>query len=414
MLVKRIYLTLFMIFLVAAPIYVFESGLPQPADFLMAFLILVLATGFIVKPPIHSDLMLFGALFLGYVAVVSLFWWTQYQTQPMLLSPIYYVYNFGAMMVTLSLIRTFRERFVVVCHVALAIAIILEVVALLVLSGPGIRALGTFNNPNQLGYWGLLIGICVLVLKQDRRLSMADVALLGGAGFAVVHSLSKAALLSFGLLLVLALVCQGMSRPVRAALLAVGVMGAAIALTDSSLIDRSASQGVIGKVTDRLENIGEQGDDSLSGRGYDRIWRYPEYLVFGAGEGAAWRFSRSRINPHLDQREMHSTLGTVLFSYGVIGFFLFVAMLAMVFRRAPLAHLLYSLPIWAYGMTHQGLRTTMLWIFLGLVFGLAHYVRSPAPQQSVTAPVPPRPARASGRGLRASAVRSAGQWSGSG
>ena len=32
-------------------------------------------------------------------------------------------------------------------------------------------------------------------------------------------------------------------------------------------------------------DIGEADDDNLEGRNYDRIWKYPEYLVFGAGEG---------------------------------------------------------------------------------------------------------------------------------
>jgi hypothetical protein len=36
------------------------------------------------------------------------------------------------------------------------------------------------------------------------------------------------------------------------------------------------------------------------------------------------RFSGSLANPMIGDREMHSTLGTVLFSYGVIGFALFL------------------------------------------------------------------------------------------
>jgi hypothetical protein len=94
---------------------------------------------------------------------------------------------------------------------------------------------------------------------------------------------------------------------------------------------------------------------------------------------------------------MHSTFGTVLFAYGIPGLALFVTLLAVIFWRAPLAHALYSLPIWAYGITHQGLRDTMLWVFLGLVFGLAHYGRSSDRQRAA------RPVETDGRlaaGLR--------------
>jgi hypothetical protein len=100
----------------------------------------------------------------------------------------------------------------------------------------------------------------------------------------------------------------------------------------------------------------------------------------------------------------------VLFSYGIVGFSLFVVLLIVVFRRAPLAYMLYSLPIWIYGLTHQGLRTTMLWVFLGMAFGMAHYVRSPSARQ--TAEVPEAygadPASVRGHALRPSGARSAG------
>lgn len=378
MLVKHTYLALFLIYLVASSFYVFEPGLPQPADVLMAFLVVVLATGFIVKPAIHKDLVLFGLLFVGYVTLVNLFWYSQYQMKSFWLSPLYYAYDFGAMMVVLSLIRAFRERFVTVCQVALATAIVLEIVALFLSPGDTYRSIGTFNNPNQLGYWALLIGACTLVLQRDQKLSLLNLAVLCGAGYLTMASLSKAAMLSFALLLSLALVCQRLTLPTRAALVGVVLGGTAIALVQTSMVDQLMTQGVTGKVAHRFESLGKHGDDSMGGRGYDRIWRYPEHLVFGAGEGAGWRFA-GPINPRQSAKEMHSTLGTVLFSYGIVGFSLFLALLAVVFRRAPLAHMLYSLPIWAYGMTHQGLRESMLWVFLGMVFGLAHYARSASP-----------------------------------
>jgi hypothetical protein len=394
--VKNIYLTLFVISLVLSSVYVFEPGLPQPADFLLAFLIMTLATGFIVRPPVHKNLYLAAGLFLGYVTVISLFWRTQYETMNFILTPLYYVFNFATLVLVVSLLKEFRERFVVICQAALASAIALEIVALFLLPPMAYRALGTFNNPNQLGYWALLAGACVLVLRRDRKLSLLDLAVLFGAGYLTLASLSKAAMLSFALLLVLALVCQGLTRPIKVALLGLVVGGMAIAVAETSLVDQLLSQGLPGRVADRFDTLGKQGDDSLRGRGYDRIWRYPEHLVFGAGEGASWRFG-GPINPRHGQMEMHSSLGTVLFSYGIIGFSLFLAFLAMVFRRAPLTHMFYSLPIWAYGMTHQGLRDTMLWIFFGLVFGVAHYAQSARPQPTVAAPAPHAPLTARGR-----------------
>ncbi len=388
--VKNVYLALFAISLVLSPIYVFDAGLPQPADFLIAFLILILATGYVVTPPVHRDLLLVAGLFLGYVAIVNLYLWSHYSSTRTLFTPLYYAYNFGSFVLVVSLLKEFRERFVLICQFALASAIVLEIIALLVLPGGTYRSLGTFNNPNQLGYWALLVGICLLVLQRDQRMSLLNLAVLCGAGYLTMASLSKGAMLAFALLLSLALVCQRLTRSTKAALLCVILAGMTLAFADTALLDRLSSEGMTGKVVHRFDSLGKQGDDSLAGRGYNRIWRYPEYLVFGAGEGADWRFA-GPINARQRGMELHSTLGTVLFSYGIVGFALFLAFLAVVFRRAPLAHMLYSLPIWAYGMTHQGLRATMLWVVLGLVFGLAYYARSTSTQPMVATPAPHAP-----------------------
>jgi len=385
MLVKHIYFGLFLIFLVASSVYVFEAGLPQPADFLMAVLVVVLATGFIIKPPVHSDLVFVGALFVGYAALVNLFWCIQYPNERFLRTALYYPFNFGALMVVASLVRACRERFITLSRIAIVVAIVLEIVALSVLPRSSIRSIGTFNNPNQLGYWGLLIGCCWLVLKRDQKLTAIDILVLCGAGYLCAESLSKAAMLAFSLLFLMGMVFQRLTRSAKLMLLVMVFVGTSKVLLDSSSVQRFFEVDLVKRVDSRLGNIGEQGDDSLAGRGYDRIWRHSEHLVFGAGEGELERFTN---DPFAKDKEMHSTLGTVLFSYGVIGFLLFCALLLMVFRPAPLAYKLYSLPIWAYGMTHQGLRDTMLWVFLGLVFGVAHYARLASPEQTESAPEP--------------------------
>jgi hypothetical protein len=400
---KKIYLALFAIYVLLSPIYVFDAGLPQPPDLLVACLILILVTGYIIKAPVPRDLYLVAALFLTHVTLVNLYWRAQYDSIRLILTPLYYIFNFCTFMLIVSLLKEFRERFILVCQVAFAAAIVFEIIAVVVLPS-GFRAVGTFNNSNQLGYWALLISTCLLLLKGDQRLTFIDVVTLCGAGYLTAESLSKSAMISFVLLLLIALVFQGATRHLKLLFVTLAFVGTTTVLINAPAVEGVLSEGLAKRVLNRLEDVGSQGDDSAVGRGYDRIWRYPEYLVFGAGEGAGERFIAYSTQR---KKEMHSTFGTVLFSYGIIGFSLFLAFLAMVFRRAPLKHILYSLPIWAYGVTHQGLRDTMLWVFLGMVFGLSRYARSPSPQpmDAASASHPPRTAR----GVRAPAIRSASQ-----
>jgi hypothetical protein len=379
---KNAYLGLFVVFVLLSSVYVLPPGMPQPADLVVAMLIVLLATAFVIPVPVNRDLFLVAGLFLADAIIVNLYWYGQLQEGGFLRHALYYIFNLGAFLVIVSMVRSLGDRFITAFRIAIGIAILLEVVALFVLPPSAFRTAGTFNNPNQLGYWGILLSSCLLVLKRGQKVTVFDFAVLCGAGYLIMASLSKAAMLAFVLLLIMAVAFQHLTRPMKLLLAALALLGSAVAVADSTQFEHVLSARLFANVSQRLNDIGGQGDDSLGGRGYDRIWRHPEYLILGAGEGGYWRFSAFQVNAFQTDLEIHSTLGPVLFAYGIVGLALFLSLLALVFWRAPLAHALYSLPIWMYGITHQGLRDTMLWVFLGLVFGLAHYGRSSAEQSA--------------------------------
>ena len=140
------------------PVLRVQANLPQPADALMAIMILILATGYGLRVPIHYDLYLAGLAFLSWVTVVNLFWWAQYQDAFFLLSSVYYVYDFAILVLVFSMFQRFRDDLFVATRIALIIALVVQLVSLLVLPDvlKGCGQPGTFNNPNQLGYWASL------------------------------------------------------------------------------------------------------------------------------------------------------------------------------------------------------------------------------------------------------------------
>jgi hypothetical protein len=354
--------------------YIFPSGYPQPADAVMAILIAILFTGYFARIPKHTTLYLTGAAFLTVVAVVNWSWYTQYPDLKFLFSSCFYLYDFCVVIVIITMAKQFGHRFVKVTRISLTIAIIMEIFALTFLTEfRGIRGIGTFNNPNQLGYFSLLALACVFVMKGRAKLDYGDLALIVMLGYVSMYSLSKAAMISLLGLALIGIWGQGMNlRPKLALVLLLVIAGSFIAIKWQQMQGR---EFLTYRVVNRIETIGAQSDDSAAGRGYDRIWKYPGQMILGAGEGGYERFV-SQTN------EMHSTFGTVLFSYGILGSTFFLAILWRVFRRASFWHLLYFGPICLYGLTHQGLRFTLLWVFLGLVFSAAHY--------DLRAPVTPR------------------------
>jgi O-Antigen ligase len=368
----RFFLFAWATYLVTTPFYVFAPGNPQPSDGFIAILIMILLTGYGLRMSVHRDLYLVAAFFLAYVALVNWFWWTQEKDLRFLLSSLYYPFNFFVFAFTVSLLYKFGVVAGRVTQVALTVAALLVLVITLLNVGGG-RQTGTFNNPNQLGYWALLAMACFLVAKGDERLRLIDLTFILPACYLAALSLSKAAIISIAAMLVVSVVGQGMERKLKIAVVALLIVASPIIAMETAAVGEFLSQGTAGAVFERIDNIGKQKDDSLAGRGYDRIWLYPQYLIFGAGEGAYKRFSLSQA---LGQ-EIHSSFGTILFAYGIFGSVLFALVLCIIFRHAQWRDLVYMSGPVLYGLTHQGLRTTLLWVFLGLVYGMAHHVRRP-------------------------------------
>ena len=82
-----------------------------------------------------------------------------------------------------------------------------------------LRATGSFNNPNQMGYWALLVIACLGLAKMQKKLTLLDVAALCPGYYIIALSLSKAASLSGGALVGLVFLACGMTRNSLAAVL---------------------------------------------------------------------------------------------------------------------------------------------------------------------------------------------------
>jgi len=233
----------------------------------------------------------------------------------------------------------------------------------LVYAASGYEAVGRetllFSNPNQLGFYGLLAlsMLTYLQVKIKANIFIFLSAVACGV-LLVLLSLSKAAILSTVTLLGMLFWYYPMQSRFSWILkvsVAVVIVGCAAYMYSRTSADIELFQTVV----ERLSRIGQSQDDSFQGRGYIRMWLYPAYMFLGAGEGLFERFEYPR--------EIHSLFGTVLFSYGLIGFSLLAAALIFVFSRAPKDFIVFFGPILLYSLTHHPLRQLMLWVFLVLM-----------------------------------------------
>ena len=356
-------------YLIASIFYVFPSGTPQPADYLLVLVIATSILGVWGRLPDDPMLHLMAGLFVGWIVLVNATWFLITGDFTFLKKTSFYVYNLVVLIFVIAAGFHDWARLKKVVWWSCVIALLAQMGWLELFPAAARRATGTFNNPNQLGYWALLLMACLAVVKDREGLGPADLLALGAGFYVTALSLSKAASISAMVLLLFAGIACGLRRSAGV------LLGIALALVLSfqiatgSAIDRIASLDPVDALVKRLQNIGQQRDDSVLARGYPRLIENPEYLAFGAGEG-----SFDRLNEEGSNKEFHSTLGNLLMSYGVPGVALFATLLVVMCAAAPKS-VLYLIPIMLYGLTHMGLRFSLFWVFLGLVYAQGRYAR---------------------------------------
>jgi hypothetical protein len=309
----------------------------------------------------ERDLILLALVFVAYVLVVNAFWFAHTYSSSFLWNSSYYCYNFALFFFVTAIAKEFANEFSSMTRLGIGVGIAMQVLVISFDLGPQhpSGAIGTFTNPNQLGYWAIAWLAAFLVLQGRKRLGLSDCLIVGGSVFLVTASLSRAAMIALAALLSAGLAFQ---RIEARAWLFFGAASCAtffIALAGAQLF---GEERLWDKAVTELSR--ESLYDSLSARGYDRIWRFEEYLLFGAGEGAYERFS---VSPHYFLNELHSAFGNMLFSYGVVGLAIFAGFVVAVFRVVSWRVGVYSVPVLLFGVAHNSFRFSAFWIFLGLV-----------------------------------------------
>lgn len=362
----RIILFLFALYFILKPFYFWSSGLPQISD--LVFLILIIYYMFKVdfRISFFSQSKIFLLISLGFVLYVSLIntLWSLLLNGSLeiLKFSIFYVFNFLASLMVLTLYHEYQKDFLKYLYRSVLIATYIQIV-LYILGGGfnGERALGFFNNPNQLGYYNLLLLGFLLMISQ--RIKLKPGWFIGSITATLVmcfSSLSKAAIVAYAAMFFYFIFLKMKTKLFnKQIVIYLSIITIILSVTCYSNKELLMSNQLYRSVMYRVSTIGSDNDDNLSARGYDRLTDYPQYLAFGSGEGEFQRLGYGY--------EFHSTLGNILFSYGIIGLFLYLTSIvfAMKSNRWKDAYIIFFIML--YGLTHNGIRNTLLWILVALI-----------------------------------------------
>jgi hypothetical protein len=364
------------IYLIICPFYFFESGIPQPAHYVaaIAFIVMIFSKDFrlILKEKVVQYLV----LFLIITIVVNSVYYFKYSSigdgNIFLLHIAYYVFNFLFFILFLIALKQEHsikniDKIALFCLISIGIQVILAILGVdkvtqYIVTG---RSVIYFNNPNQLGYFTLLM-LTLFTILPSRYRNNKFIALLAlvGSAILVVVSGSRLVLVGVVLLAFLLLFQQGIKLKLK-----YWVIISLVGLIFASFIYKTEFiQKRITLVEIRNHRQDSTGVSEAQIRGYDRIWLYPKNIIYGAGEGKYDRF----LSYH--QWEIHSGFGTILFSYGIIGMLFFMLFFYKVIVKRMFYNVLLLTPIIVYNLAHQGFRSPLFWAVLASVYVISQQI----------------------------------------
>lgn len=376
---------LLLVYLILKPFYIFASGSLQPADFFLmlcfGLLLVTRKTGFI-KYPIPSGIwkiLRWSVLFAFYQIFINLIWYLILENTNagnknygLYLSCFFILFNlFSVFSCIMIYERIGPLLFQKLIKGFLISATIVAFFSIIQNASSSIRAVAGFNNPNQLGYYAILLLTSCFLFGGYIRSPYKQI-LFSLSVYLNVISLSKASVLSSAILILYVILFQKYFNVHISNKMTVFLVIFILFILYSFFFGDLSffNNDTLSALRERILNIRSEGDSNLgSGRGYTRIFEMGSHLLWGMGEGAYYRFQS------LTGLEAHSSFVTVFVSYGLVGFLIWMRLLiAMVYSgiRRNLFTVGIFIGVAAYWVTHNGLRNTVLWIIIASYMIMNH------------------------------------------
>lgn len=363
--------------LALSSLYLWSSGLPQVSHFVGT---LAIAWRLLFKPKFYcGKWWRFGAMFVCYTFIVGLIVFMTYSDIHTLLSPTYYAFDFAVFLLIVTLARE-KKIFLLWIFGIHVVALFLLAVCSVFGVGRNFeegRFMFTFNDPNQMANWAVWAAIIVGTTGRAVFGSwLPGLFTLFLAAVSIVFSASRSGTLGLGALVVI-YVFMAVSWFIQflqgKASLSFGKR-TVLALCVLTALVVVGCLGITGKKFETLVNQARflldrferrSPYETLEGRGYDRIWKFPEYLFLGAGEGAHERYAGRTWF----LGEIHSSWAGLLFNYGIVGFCLFFAFLYFLLRDV---HFFWFkamfLSPFIYGFTIYNIRNWYFWVGIAVLY----------------------------------------------
>lgn len=324
--------------------------------------------------------------FLFFVAIINFIYFTFYFDVEFVKSILYYVFNFLFIITARFLLndREFIKKLFWVCRIVLYFQIVIYFLGVgRFYESDGMistRYMGTFNDPNQLAFYEFSL-LMILYIIDNMKLKGCKINVIDYAAFVFIVYLTS----STGMLLALAVFAgtylaillfssvaekdaQNRSR-VMWTLFIIGVLLVVFFINKNFIISQMEKSELFSRLLEKETLTTSTTGSELAeasiwqDRNIDKLYIYPTYNIFGAGQGHFERFWKAHSSG-----EIHSTLLSILFCYGVIPTVLFLHWIWKNIQRSSK----YFIPVFAAvfieGLTLLNQRQPTFWLLFLLAY----------------------------------------------
>ena len=321
---------LLLLFILLRPFYVRASGQVQPADgFLMLYFFCIAYRDFkteVLIPNIKKNKLFY--IFLVFAIMINGFYHKVVPDPRFIFSSLYLVYM-GVVVysydsgINKGLID--KIRYILYANLVIQFLVYSSGLGRLyyeLWEEGATRYMGTFTDPNQFGFYIFIVLLFAYLTKHEKvDTYLFPIASAMGI-FLIIQSKSLAAFLGLAVLYTLALL-RFISEKFRVnkvilcvmlILSTTGVVYYFIPTSDFRIED--VEYTTVNRIRYKIYNViyADGIKDILRERAAEKIINYPEYFIYGAGEGNYERYYPEPVN------EIHSSFINLFFSYGLIPF----------------------------------------------------------------------------------------------
>lgn len=375
--------TFYLLFFILKPFYIIPSGTFQVADFclVVAGFIYIFKRGTCGRFRDFRVMRCFY-LFVMCVVVINTVYAVRLQDSTFMVPVLYWIFNLLFIVISLSLLQEEKLLPHVISVFKLTICLQFAIYALHLGRWFGeIRYEGTFNDPNQFGFYILICGICIYMYGiYTHTFTAGSIFSLAFAVFLVIKSQSRGMTLCVVLVIIFELLaslyiwCRKFVKSVgrKRFLFTLGLMACVVVLAVyvTRYVRSDDSYTVWNRWMETISGIQEgkglvsNGVNAFEERGINRLWEFPEYCIMGAGEGEYDRF-----NPWF-KGEMHSTFPGILFCYGFVPFVLVMVWCISCIRGLEAKYLAVYLALFIESCTLVHYRQPVFWLVFVVGYGI--------------------------------------------